>query len=277
MRYRIDHEIVIRSENAAKPSSQFSAYLASLLNKLPIADASFDYGCGKLRYYNLMLRSTGHLVLVDSEIQLSRNQILAQQRTSVRRFICCSNRVTASNVAEFSSDKTQFDRGFCINVLSVIPITVMRQRVIRLIYSKLRPGGTCLFVVQYRNSDFTRMRRMPNARSWRDGILIDSLRGFSFYALIAPDQLVSMVAGAGFQITDLTLYDGSAYVVAESSEGSRSFRSFLIASVPTQRVICPAGQVSGNSQSRLMSTRTDEILRGRTFAIISHPTPARPP
>jgi SAM-dependent methyltransferase len=222
VRYRIDHNIVIKAENAAKPSSQCSAYLTSFLNKLPMVSASFDYGCGKLRYYDLMLRSTGYLVLVDSEIQLSRNQMLAQQRTSVRQLIGSSNRVTVANVAEFGGDKTQFDRGFCINVLSVIPILAIRQRVVGLIYSKLRPGGTCLFAVQYRNSDFKRMSGMPHARIWRDGILIDSLRGFSFYALITPVELVSMVISAGFEIADLTLNDGSAYVVAQSRDGTDS-------------------------------------------------------
>jgi SAM-dependent methyltransferase len=160
-------------------------------------------------------------MLVDSETQLSRGQIIAQQRTTVRQLIGCSNGVEVANIAEFGSDKTEFDRGFCINVLSVIPILAIRQRVIRLIYSKLRPGGTCVFVVQYRNSDFKRMSAMPNARVWRDGMLIDSLRGFSFYALIRPNQLVSMVIGAGFQIADLRLNDGSAYVVAQSRKGRR--------------------------------------------------------
>jgi hypothetical protein len=60
------------------------------------------------------------------------------------------------------------------------------------------------------------MSQMPNSRIWRDGILIKYRRGFSFYALITPDQLIAMLIGAGFHIGDLALNDGSAYVVAES-------------------------------------------------------------
>lgn len=225
MRYRINRKVIIKSENAAKPSSQCSAYLTSFLKKLPIVETSFDYGCGKLRYYDIMLPSTEYLMLVDSEIQLSRYQTLAQQRTSIRKFIGGSNRVTVANVAEFADNQTQFDKGFCINVLSVIPIFAIRQRIIRLMHSKLRPGGTCLFVVQYRNSDFKRMAGMPNARIWREGIVVDSLRGYSFYALISPDQLVSMVTEAGFHAADLTLNDGSAYVVARCRKGIDVFDS----------------------------------------------------
>jgi SAM-dependent methyltransferase len=251
VRYRIDNKIIIRSENAAKPSSQRSAYLASVLNKLPIVGASFDYGCGKLRYYDLILRSTGYLVLVDSEIQLSRSQILARQRTSVRRFIGRSNRVTVANVAEFGGDETQFDWGFCINLLSVIPILATRERVIRLIHSKLRPGATCVFVVKFRNSDFTRMGGMLNARIWRDGILIDSLRGFSFYALIKPDQLVSMLIGGGFQIADLTLNDGSAYIVAQSRWGEDSLSQKSNGSLSRGEPAFPTLPSPGESRSTM--------------------------
>jgi hypothetical protein len=42
-------------------------------------------------------------------------------------------------------------------------------------------------------------------------------------------------------------------------------------SLPTQRNCVPATAASRNSNSGFISTLTDEILRRRTFAIISHP------
>jgi SAM-dependent methyltransferase len=209
-----------RSENAAKPYSQASRYLTSFIAALPPVASAFDYGCGKLRYLNVMLETSQTLTVVDSEVQLAREQtLLGEPRASVRRMLRGSNRVLVANVAEFARLTEAYDRGYCINVLSVILIEAVRRRAVRLMFSRLRPDGTCLFVVQYRNSDFTRMAAMPNATAWHDGFLVDSLRGYSFYGLIRPDYLKQLVTEAGFEVTDLRLADGSAYLTALRSNG----------------------------------------------------------
>lgn len=216
MRYKIGSSIIIRSENAAKPEAQASGYLKTYIADLDPVACSFDYGCGKLRYKDAILHSTDTLVLVDSEVQLSRQQIVCGKLTTIRAAVHRSNRVSACSVKEFARMSRKFDRGFCINVLSVIPFISARRHVLNLIRENIRPGGTCVFVVQYRNSDFTRMRRMPNATPWRDGILINSLRGYSFYGLISPDRLAATVSRAGFEIVDRKLNEGSVYLLARS-------------------------------------------------------------
>lgn len=215
MRYRILGGREIRSENAAKPQSQASRYLTGFIATLPPVAKAFDYGCGKLRYLDVMLQVSENLTVVDSEIQLVREQkLLNELRSSVRRILHGSNRVAVANVAEFAANSESYDRGYCINVLSVIPIEAVRRRAVRLMFSRLRPGGTCLFVVQYRNSDFTRMATMPNAAAWHDGFLMDSLRGYSFYGIVRPEYLRKLVMEAGFKVADLRLADGSAYLTA---------------------------------------------------------------
>jgi SAM-dependent methyltransferase len=216
MHYKIGSDITIKTENAAKPESQRSAYLDALISGLNTVSCSFDYGCGKLRYKDIILRKTETLTLIDSEVQISREQMICGQFTTIRKIAQRSNHLSAYSIEEFACLSETFDRGFCINVLSVIPYYFVRRQVLSLIRSKLRPGGTCLFVVQYRNSDFTRMRGMANARPWRDGFLIDSLRGFSFYGLILPERLVEMVAGAGFEIAERRLNEGSVYLLARA-------------------------------------------------------------
>jgi SAM-dependent methyltransferase len=214
MHYRIGRGIVVRTENAAKPEKQQSSYLVSFLRKLKPVSSSFDYGCGKLRYTAAILKTTETLAIVDSEIQLSRQQILRGVTTSVRNLMGHSNQVAVYNDVEFANLASGFDRGFCINVLSVIPILARRRRLLEVIRSHLRPGAGCLFVVQYRNSDFDRMRKMRNTKPWRDGFLIDSLRGFSFYGIISPQRLASAVERAGFKVDDVRLNDGSVYLWA---------------------------------------------------------------
>lgn len=215
MHYKIAKNIIIKTENAAKPEHQRSAHLTSLISNLKHVSSSFDYGCGKLRYCDVILKSTDTLAVVDSEIQLLRVQTLRNKKTSIRALIDRSNRITTYNDIQFVKDSEQYDRGFCIKILSSIPIFRKRQHIIRLIHSRLQRNACCLFVVQYRNSDFTRMRSMPNAWKWRDGFVIDSLRGHSFYALIQPDRLIAMAKKERFAIENVHLNEGSVYLWAK--------------------------------------------------------------
>lgn len=214
MLYKLGPGIVVKTENAAKPESQSSAYLKALLTKLPHVETCFDYGCGKLRYCDSISERTDTLAIVDSEIQLSRWQTLKGAKTSIRDLFGRSNRISVYNDQEFIRQRDRFDRAFCINVLSVIPILSVRRQVLKVIRDRLAANGACLFVVQYRNSDFTRMKAMPNAQLWRDGFLINSLRGYSFYGLIPPKRLISMLERAGFLIDNISLNEGSVYVWA---------------------------------------------------------------
>lgn len=214
MHYEIRPGIVVKTENAAKPEIQGSAFLKSLLGNLSPVSASIDYGCGKLRYCDAILERTETLAIVHSEIQLARVQTLKGMKSTIRETVRGSNRVQVYNEVEFEKLNEDFDRAFCINVLSVIPVLAKRRQVMEVIRSHLRPNGICLYVVQYRNSDFNRMRSMPNARAWRDGFLIHSLRGFSFYGLISPDRLITMAKKAGFGISRVGRNEGSVYVWA---------------------------------------------------------------
>lgn len=215
MHYNLPGGRLVKSENAAKPSSQRSRYLTSLLSELPKCGRTLDYGCGKLRYREILLKTTEHLALVDSEVQISRTQTLDGQKTSIRKLLLASNSTSVFNPAEFSASSGLYDRAFCINVLSAIPVLDMRRRLLQQILKKLEPGSSCLFVVQYRNSDFSRMAALPNAESWEDGFLIKSLRGYSFYALISPIALVKMLNETGFEVTSQKRHDGSVYVWAK--------------------------------------------------------------
>jgi SAM-dependent methyltransferase len=214
MRYRLASGIEIRTENAAKPESQPSKFLLELIVSLPHVASSFDYGCGKLRYQRAIADTTEVLAVVDSEVQLSRLQLLRGKETSIRNIFKQSNRIQVYNDVEFQELKTRFERGFCINVLSVIPSYARRRRVLEAIHRKLRHDGECLFVVQYRNSDFTRMRKMSNTQPWLDGFIVDSLRGYSFYGLIPPDRLEASLTRAGFRVRETKLNEGSAYTWA---------------------------------------------------------------
>lgn len=217
MHYKLSSGVVIKTENAAKPESQSSAYLNSLLAELSPVSSAFDYGCGKLRYCSQILDKTDTLAIVNSEIQLARTQTIRGRKCSISELLDGSNCINVYTELEFQHLRKQFNRGFCINVLSIVPFLSTRRQILGTIYNHLKPHSDCLFVVQYRNSDFTRMSSLPNARPWRDGFILESLRGFSFYGLIGPDQLRKMTEKAGFKCRDLRLNEGSAYLWATRS------------------------------------------------------------
>ncbi|MCM5554522.1 class I SAM-dependent methyltransferase [Pleomorphomonas sp. NRK KF1] len=214
MRYNLYDGVEIRTENAAKPASQPSKYLLSIMSNLENVESSFDYGCGKLRYSEHILKSTSILTVVDSECQLSREQYLFGRKTSIRSLYERANVVDVYNQEEFDLVERKYDRGFCINVLSAVPSYEWRWKIVKSIHRKLATGGEVLFVVQYRNSDFSRMMRMENTRPWLDGFIIDSRRGYSFYGLLPPQRLHRFLLRAGFHVTDFKLNEGSAYMWA---------------------------------------------------------------
>jgi len=218
MHYNLPGGRLIKSENAAKPATQPSRFLVELLADLPQVSSTLDYGCGKLRYCDQLLRTTGHLAVVDSEIQISRDQILLGQRTSIRKLFRDSNSVSVFNTSEIAVSLDLYERAFCINVLSAIPFMEERRKLICQILKKLKLGAHCLFVVQYRNSDFTRMSKLKTAEDWEDGFILKSLRGYSFYALITPSALVAIVEWAGFKVVTQRLHEGSVYMWAQRPE-----------------------------------------------------------
>ena len=65
MRYSLGDGIVIKTENAAKPDLQEFKALSDYISRLEPVGSSFDYGCGKLRYAEPILRSTGTLTVVE--------------------------------------------------------------------------------------------------------------------------------------------------------------------------------------------------------------------
>lgn len=228
MRYKIGRDIIIRSENAAKPETQSSAYLNKLISHLDPVRSSFDFGCGKLRYERAIAKTTEELALIDSEVQLSRTQIIRGRSTTLRDHVGRSNHVNAYTASQFAALDRKFDRGFCLNVLSVIPSRSVRLGIVQLMRAKLKPAGTCLFVVLYRNSDFTRMQRLPNCQPYDNGFVMDSLRGHSFYGLIPPGDLTNLVIRGGFVVESLTLDEGSAYLWAKVPKDSRGPVRFTI-------------------------------------------------
>jgi Methyltransferase domain len=214
MRYKI-RGIEIRSENAAKPAAQCSEYLCAYLHSLPHHRRSLDFGCGKLRYSDILVQTSDAVTLVDSEVQLSRVQMLRGIRTSVydytpRRW----PHATVLTPEQFASMRNRHDFALCANVLSAIPSRVARSRALRTILRSVGSQGICLFVSQYRNSYFKNLSASGRVMMHLDGWIVPVRGCAAYYGLLTKDKLCRILLSHGFSIREAWTHGQSAYVLA---------------------------------------------------------------
>ena len=216
MHYKIGNHI-IKSENAAKPPSQASSYLLDWIRNLSNVDSILDFGCGKLRYAGALATKCRRLILVDSDIQLNRNQLLGGTLTTVIHYAKrCWPHSRVLTLEELDRDPLKYDFILCANVLPVIPKKQVRSSVMRRLHTALRNSGFCLFVTQYRNSYFKQIVSSPNVESHLDGWILTTSKGSFYYGLLPPEKLERIVVTHGFAIDQSWEHEGSAYVIARA-------------------------------------------------------------
>lgn len=155
------------------------------------------------------------LTLVDSEVQLSREQQVGRTRTTVRKYAqkrWPSCRVLS--VEEFWRDQSTYDFVLCANVLSAIPDKVVRSKVLLKIAQVLRKTGCCLFVAQYQNSYFKQVAASPSAILHLDGWILITKRGAFYFGVLNKDRLGDLLSKHGFSIKKAWTEGQSAYVLA---------------------------------------------------------------
>lgn len=216
MRYKIKN-LEIRSENAAKPANASSSYLVRWLHDRKYTPSALDYGCGKLRYTQHLAKQSKHIGILDSEIQLTRNQKIKGKQLSVKDYAkkkWASCRIhTLENFWEKVTVKYHFV--LCSNVLSAIPCTKARTKSLISIYKTLTCNGHALFVNQHTNSYFKEMQRKPSSRAHLDGWITKSQNGISaYYGILPKETVVDVISKHRFTIKDAWINGQSNYILA---------------------------------------------------------------
>lgn len=176
---------------------------------------ALDMGCGKLRYAVHLATIAERLTVVDSEIQLSRMQLLFGKRTTIRDHITQHWQHTrAMNTEEFAADRRKYDFALCSNVLSSMPSNRARLNIIRRIGLRLATKGKALFVCQYTNSYFFQQLKSRNVVKHADGFIKGTRHNASFYGLINPEYLVDLITRSQLAVVKVWRNDQSGYVVA---------------------------------------------------------------
>lgn len=217
MHYQID-KYLIKSENAALSTKQKNKIILSYIEQLPDNIVALDYGCGKCRYSKQLSSKTTKLVLIDSNIQISRTQRIYDRELSVLEYASrfLPNTLVYS-VEEYDFNKEKFDFILCANVLSAIPFIDERKRVLSNIKQLLKPTGRALITVQYSNSYFNTYGVKEGNVKYEDGWIIKRGNSFSFYGIVFPDKLMTLCEEVGLRIEKIYKHDGSVYLTVKTS------------------------------------------------------------
>lgn len=215
MHYRVDEKL-IRTELAAKPPSQASRQLLAYLRGHDRVACAVDYGCGKLRYAAQLAAMAELLILVDSSIQLDRQQRIDGEVTTVRQLV--EQRwptVQIETVPEFQANRRpKFDFALCANVLSAIPIKAARSRALAAIRRRLKVSGSLLVVNQHTNSYYSQVARREDVVRHLDGWLVPKSNSASYYGILDKKKTSEMLEGAGYEIVDHWIEGQSNYALA---------------------------------------------------------------
>lgn len=190
MRYEINGN-EIRSENAAKPSSQKSSAVDEYLGSLRDGSSVLDFGCGKLRYSDTLVNVASTVTFVDSAVQLSRTQVIRGDRTSVRAYVE-NHYPNCRTVAyeEMGDHDSKYDIVTCTNVLSAIPCRDTLSNVLYEIRRALKPSGYAVFVNQHRSSYF---KKYEDGQEHLFGYLYRGTRGSSYYGIIGKSSIEKLL------------------------------------------------------------------------------------
>lgn len=217
MHYKIklNKEIVIKSENAAKSVLQQNKNLLRYLECIPKEAKVLDYGCGKLRYSLFLLDRGNKVCAVDSAFQLHRKQkINLEKNVSIFEVKKSLEDLEVYLIDDFTL-KEKFDWAICTNVLSAIPFEDIRINVLKNIKESLRVGGKLIISLQYRNSYFNSYEKRENAIKYGDGWILQNKNNYTFYGIILPDKIKHMCKILDFKILDEKIIDGSIILKLE--------------------------------------------------------------
>jgi len=219
MHYLVNGNVQVKAENAAKPHSQRSKYFEKFLTshfERGAFENGCDFGCGKLRYFNLITSICNNSYFLDSRIQLERRQIIHGENTSIINYLSDKYNSNYLYPYQIRSMDRHFDVSFCLYVLSTVPKAKYRVSILKRIWRSLKNEGILIVAHQYNNSYFKEMKQKPNASVYEDGTLLDSLRGQSFFVELDPRVTQEYLEKTGFEIVTKKNHDGSVFFIARA-------------------------------------------------------------
>lgn len=215
MRYLVNGTF-IRSENAAKPHTQKSKSVEDYLLCSGRTQSILDFGCGKLRYSDTLMKIATCVTFVDSEIQLSRTQMIRGEKTSVTDFVS-KNYPHCKTVPfeQIHEHQEQYNLITCTNVLSAIPCPQTLSNVISNIKKLLSRDGVAVFINQHRSSYF---KKFETGKKHLNGYIYNNQKSTTYYGIFNKTITQELLLDHDFEIIKSWCVGESTFVEARSPQ-----------------------------------------------------------
>jgi len=140
-----------------------------------------DHGCGQLRNVNSLLELSRRLILVDTEVQITKKHKFFDKHLNIKEYV--KQKYNNANIKvlddiAFRNSKVGADFIFSINVFDVI-LPKTRSIILSSIKRNLSTDGTLILIVP-RNDTWT-LRRCTNDNKYADGYVFHNHGAFTFY------------------------------------------------------------------------------------------------
>jgi|SRR5450830_39613 len=204
----------IRSENAAKPHTQKSKPVDDYLLDRTKINSALDFGCGKLRYSDTLTKIATSVTFVDSQIQLSRTQLIREKQTSVNEFVS-ENYPNCRTIPfeQIQHHQELYNLITCTNVLSAIPCKETLNNVISIIKNLLSSDGIAVFINQHRSSYF---KRFESGTKHLNGYIYSNQKSTSYYGIFNKTVTQELLLEHDFEIIRSWCVGESTFVEARS-------------------------------------------------------------
>jgi len=212
--YKINGD-VIKTENTAKSMVEKSGSLSRWLLNREFSENALDYGCGKLRYTKYLAERSNVIGIVDSKIQLEREQLIDGSYTTVKKYV--STRWPRCKVYElktfFDNINDKYDFVLCANVLSAIPCALIRELSLKSLHNCLSDNGRMLVVNLHTNSYFREVLGRESTIKHLDGWIAKSKKGSAYYGILTKDYTIGLLEDCGFFPIEAWVHGQSNYVL----------------------------------------------------------------
>lgn len=199
MHYIINNKL-IKTEYTAKPHTLKSKDVESWLLSRHRPDSILDFGCGKLRYSDTLMKLSNRITFVDSEIQLTRSQIIKGEFTSISNYVSKNyKKCRTISFERLSEHNEKYSFITCTNVLSAIPCPLTINLILNHIKRMLAPNGIVFFVNQYKNSYFSKFN---TGEPHLYGYIHQAHSSHTYYGILNEDRMISLLRDNSFHIVN---------------------------------------------------------------------------
>lgn len=208
-------DIIVKSENSAKPISTPSNDMLSLLGDfIQNSDAVLDFGCGKLRYTIPLSKIAKIVIGVDSKEQLTRIINISGETTTLVEYAKQYKNVKLYTLCSPDWKDIKYDKVILSHVLSSIPFEEERIKVVKTLRDVMVENSTLLACTNHRMSYFKKWDQSDKVIKYNEGYLVKEPHT-SYFGKIDKVKLAGYFESNGFEILKSFIIEDNSYCICK--------------------------------------------------------------